>query len=214
ARSSSRPLPAPAKPAPPLSDELRRAYAHLPAPAQTAPSWTIPCPRTERATATAVRPDAEARTDRLATSAAAGGAGVANARVAYQSTSRSSARQEAATRFVPLTRAVTTRRRVGAPGGKTAATPVGVRRPPPLVGTQPMCGRNVGARPAAPEYVPRNSIVRAVVIPGETGLPEVPRKARSIARSESSASVPPTTQPRGHESSYLAATRGVAGPVG
>src|SRR5947207_2762395 len=97
-------------------------------------------------------------------------------------------------------RAVRTRRTVGRPGGKTEETDVGVRLPPPLAGMQPACGRNVGGATFVPTYMATKTTVREVVLPGETGLPDAPRNHRSIARSVSSASTPPTTNPRGHVS--------------
>ena len=110
----------------------------------------MPCPRRATAAATTVSSTARAWTDSEATSASAGGAGVAKPRVAYQSTSRSFARHDATIRLVPVTRAVTTRRTVGAPGGRIGAAAVGVRRPPPVAGMQPMWGRKVGGRAALP----------------------------------------------------------------
>ena len=65
----------------------------------------------------------------------------------------------------------------------TFVTAVGVRRPPPPPGMQPARGRNVGGNPPIPTYLATNTMVRDVVRPGATGLPEAPRNQTSIARS-------------------------------
>src|SRR5438067_2495472 len=89
----------------------------------------------------------------------------------------------------------------------TFVTAVGVRRPPPPPGMQPARGRNVGGNPPIPTYLATNTMVRDVVRPGATGLPEAPRNQTSIARSVSSASTPPTTNPFGHLSWYCTSGR-------
>jgi hypothetical protein len=63
---------------------------------------------------------------------------------------------------------------------------------------QPMKGRKyvVPARAC----VATKSTLRAVVMPGLTGLPRVPRKTMSSARSPSTASRPPTMLRGGHVS--------------
>src|SRR6266545_1143230 len=167
------------------------------------------------ATATTRCPPARTVADRLSTSAVVGGVSVRKPRAEYQPTSRSPARHEATTRLVAPTRVVTTRRTAGWPGGKTAAAPVGVRcPPPPLAGTQPTCGLNVGAGAPTPTYEPTNATERAVVIPGLTGLPDTPRNARSMARSLSSASSPATMNPRGQVSWNWTCWRGVVWATG
>src|SRR6266550_3826774 len=83
-------------------------------------------------------------------------------------------------------RTVRTRLVVGSPGEKAANTLRGTGPdPPPADGRQPRCGRKLGAFGAFPVYVPRNNAERAVVTPGLTGLPSLPRKSMSIARSVS-----------------------------
>ena len=90
------------------------------------------------------------------------------------------------------TRTDLTRRVTGVPG-RSWETEVGTREPPPADGMQPMNGRKVGAAAERPAYVPRKIADRDVVIPGLTGLPSVPMKPTSIARTLSWASRPPTT---------------------
>jgi hypothetical protein len=73
---------------------------------------------------------------------------------------------------------------------------------------QPMNGLKVAALAERPTYVPRKTADRDVVIPGFTGLPVVPMKATSIARTLRRASVPPTMYPRGQVSWYSTRSRG------
>ncbi len=79
---------------------------------------------------------------------------------------------------------------------------------------QPRWGRKLGARAEAPTYEATKTASREVVIPGFTGAPSAPRKPRSIARSLSSASSPPTMKPFGQESWYSTRGRGTPRPVG
>src|SRR4051794_33192688 len=175
------------------------AEAHLP-PAQTAESCTTARPLPPLVWAAMPFAVRCVRAEKLATSCGDGGCAVRKPRALYAATRRSSAWQRAETVRCAPTRTVRTRRTVGLPGGKTDENAVGVRVPPPPPGMQPARGRNVGAPPPEPTYVATNTIVFEVVRPGATGLPAAPRNQTSIARSDSSASTPPTTNPFGHVS--------------
>ena len=71
-----------------------------------------------------------------------------------------------------------------------------------------MNGLKVGAPADRPTYVPRKTAERDVVMPGFTGLPSVPMKPTSIARTLSRASRPPTMCPRGQVSWNSTRSRG------
>ena len=176
------------------------AEAHLP-PAQIAASWTIPGPgRLPATTLTALR-DTVVFVYRLATTAGAGGAAVAEpARVVR---SRRAARRRGrrcrpcgfGRGRAPLTSPCAWS---DCPGGVTARTAVGVRCRRPTPG----CSRCAAGRsvPAVVAHVGGDEHdERDVVTPGDTGLPDVRRgrRGRSPGRSAPRRSRA-TTKPRGH----------------
>ena len=121
-------------------------------------------------------------TTRLATSAGPGGAGVPNPRARYQATSRSPALHvttiESVDRHPPRHHAP--RRRVAGRRDLAHAgrCPLSRRRSPER---SPRAAGRSGARAWRPTYEATKTIVREVVTPGPTGLPEEPRKETSIA---------------------------------
>src|SRR5207248_373004 len=139
-------------------------------PPQTRSTWTTArTPPTARPAviATVTRPDRTVCTARTcATRVRLGGAFVYKPSACVAEISVSPPAHERERRCEPgATRSVQTRRAVGCPGGETCAT-VGIRRPPPAPGRQPMCGRKVDVRGGVRADVATKTAALPVVMPG------------------------------------------------